>query len=162
MIAKLPTLGDVRVIAVYQAVSMPIRSPVVPAPAEAAEESDTDSDAEPDPRPIEVEARNADPPRIEREGITVDQPRIVFRHINHLRIRRFNVNRISLGRDGFLRRALQVPGLLGSLTHHLNRVEDVLRPVHVRLPERRCPRQILIHHAEQPGKRGESLDAGIP
>src|ERR1700722_3505222 len=41
VIAKLPTVGDIRVIAVHQAVSMPIRSPVVPAPAEAAEESDT-------------------------------------------------------------------------------------------------------------------------
>src|ERR1700733_4114482 len=42
VIAKLPTVRDVWVIAVHQAVSMPIRSPVVPAPAEAAEESDTD------------------------------------------------------------------------------------------------------------------------
>src|SRR6202171_52152 len=110
---------------VNQAVSAPTRSPAVPPPAEASEETDTNAQAEPDPRPIKVEARNPNPTRIEREGITVDDPGIVFRHIDDLRICRFNHDRISLGRDGFLLRVLQVPGLLRSPTHHLNLVEDI-------------------------------------
>src|SRR6267154_4598925 len=134
-IAEIPAVGDVRLMAVNQAVAVPIRSPAVPPPAEATEETDTYSQAEPDPRPIEEEARNPNPTRIERERITVDDPRIVLRHIHDLRICRFNDDRISLGRHGFLRRALQVPGLLRPLAHHLNRGEDILLSVHVRLPE---------------------------
>jgi hypothetical protein len=38
-IAELPAAGEVRVIAVNQAVSVPIRSPVVPPPAEATEQT---------------------------------------------------------------------------------------------------------------------------
>src|ERR1700686_3110933 len=134
-ITELPAVGGVRMVAVSQAVSVPIRSPAVPPPAEATEKTDTDSHAEPDPRPIEEEARNTNPTWIEGKGITVDDPWIVFRHIHDLRICRFNHDRISLVRDGFLRRALQAPGLLRSLAHRLNRVEDILLPVHVRLPE---------------------------
>ena len=134
-ISESPAVGDVRVMVVNQAVSVPIRSPAVPPPAETTEETDTNSQAEPDPRSIEEKARNPNPTRIEREGITVDDPGVVFRHINDLRICWFNHDRISLGRDGFLLRALQVPGLLRSPAHHLNRVEDILLPVHVRLPE---------------------------
>ena len=161
-VAKRPTVGDVRVIAVNHAVSMPICSPAVPPPAEAAEKADTNSHAEPDSRSIEEEPRYSDPTRIERQRITVDLPGVVFRHINDLRICRFNCDRVSIGRDGFLLRVLQVPGLLGSMTHHLNRVEDILFAVHVRLPERRSPGQILIHHCQQPRKLCESLHAGIP
>src|SRR6267142_2150619 len=100
----------------------------------AAEETDTNSHTEPDPRPVEEEARNPNPTRIKCERITVDFPRIVLRHIHDLRICRFNDDVISLARDGFLRRALQVPGLLRSLAHHLNRGEDILLSAHVRLP----------------------------
>src|SRR5216684_6731271 len=122
-IAEIPAVGDVRLMVVNQAVAVPIRSPAVPPPAEATEETDTYSQAEPDPRPIEEEARNPNPTRIERERITVDDPGIVFRHINDLRICWFNHDRISLGRDRLLLRTLQVSGLLRSPTHHLNRVE---------------------------------------
>ena len=101
-VAELPAVGEVRVIAVNQTVSVPISSPVVPPPAEATEETDTNSHAEPDPRPIEVEARNPNPTWIERERITVDEPGIVLRYINYLRVCRFNDDRISLTRNRFL------------------------------------------------------------
>src|SRR5882672_447689 len=94
-IAELPAMGEVRVIAVNQAVSVPIRSPVVPSPAEAAEETDTNSHTEPDPRPVEEEARNPNPTRIKCERITVDFPRIVLRHIHDLRICRNTIRRKS-------------------------------------------------------------------
>src|ERR1700679_1934546 len=97
-------------VAVNHAVSVPIRPPAVPPPAEAAEETDTNSHAELDPRPIEEEAWIPNPARIVREGITVHDPWIVFRHVNDLRIGWFNDDRIALHRDGFLGRAHQVPG----------------------------------------------------
>src|ERR1700732_4957048 len=83
-IAELPAMGEVRVIAVNQAVSVPIRSPVVPPPAEAAEETNTNSHTEPDPRSVEEESRGPNPTRIERERITVDYPWVVLRHIHDL------------------------------------------------------------------------------
>src|SRR6266478_464629 len=55
--------------------------------------------------------------------VPVDNPRIIFRHVNDFRVCWFNHDRLSLGRDGFVPRALQVPGLLRSLTHHLNCVK---------------------------------------
>src|SRR5271155_2806441 len=135
MIAELPAVRDVRVIAVNQAVSMPVRTPAVPPPAEAIVETDTNSKAEPETRPIVVETWNCNPTRVVRERITVDDPGIVFRHINDLWICRLNDDRISVGGDGFLLGALQVSSLLRPLTHHLNRIEDILLPVHIRLAE---------------------------
>ena len=101
-IAELPAVGQVWVIAVNQAVPMPIRSPAVPPPAEAIEETDTNSHAELDPRSIEVEAWNLKPIGVDSEGIAVNDPGIVFRYVNDLRIRWFNYDRVSVGRDGFL------------------------------------------------------------
>src|SRR5271154_217789 len=135
VITEFPAVRDVRVIAVNQAVSVPIRTPVVPPPAEATVETDANSNAEPDPRPIVVEARNSNPTRVVGERITVDYPGIVFRHINDLWICWLNDDRTTVGADGFLLGALQVSGLLSSLTHQLNRVEDILLPVHIRLTE---------------------------
>ena len=155
-----PAVGDVPVMVVYQVVVAPIGSPVMPAPAKAGE--DANSQAECNPWPLDECARNPDPPWIERERVPVDDPRIIFRHINDFRVRWFNHDRLSLGRDGFLLRALQVPGLLRSLTHHLNCVKDILLSVHVRIPERRGPGQTLVHHGKHRRKLRESLYTGIP
>src|SRR6202158_4239412 len=130
-------VGDVPVMVVYHVVVVPIGSPVMPAPAKASE--DANSKAERNPWPLDEGARNPDTSWIEREGVPVDAPRIIFRHVNDFRVCWFNHDRLSLGRDGFLLRALQVPGLLRALTHHLNCVQDILLPVHVRIRERRGP-----------------------
>ena len=132
-IGESPAVGDVPVMVVYQVVVVPIGSPVMPAPAKPSE--DANSHAERNPWPLDEGARNPDPSWIERKGVPVDDPRIIFRHVNDFRVCWFNHDRLSLGRDGFLLRALQVPGLLRSLTHRLNRVEDRLLPVHIGLAE---------------------------
>src|SRR5271167_1869716 len=162
VITEFPAVRDVRVIAVNHAVSVPIRTPAVPPPAEATVQTDANSEAEPDPRPIVVEARNSNPAWIIGEGIPVDDPGIVFRHINDLWICRLNDDRIPVGGDGFLLSALQVSCLLRSLTHLLNGIEDILLPVHIRLAEGGRPGQILVHHAKQSGILRQSLDARIP
>ena len=155
-----PAVGDVPVMVVYQVVVVPIGSPVMPAPAKPSE--DANSHAERNPWPLDEGARNPDPSWIERERVPVDDPRIIFRHINDFRVRWFNHDRLSLGRDGLLLRALQVPGLLRSLTHHLNCVKDILLSVHVRIPEGRGPGQTLVHHGKHRRKLRESLYTGIP
>src|SRR5260370_22645651 len=133
-IGESPTVRDVPVMVVYQVVVVPIGSPVMPAPAKPSE--DANSPAERNPWPLDEGARNPDPSWIERETVPVDAPRIIFRHVNDFRVCWFNHDRLSLGGDGFLLRALQVPGLFPSLTHHLNCVKDIVLPVHLRIPER--------------------------
>jgi hypothetical protein len=60
------TVRDVSVMVVHHIVSVPIGSPVVPAPAEPAGDADPDSQAERDPWAIDIEAGNPDPPGIVR------------------------------------------------------------------------------------------------
>ena len=115
---------------------VPIRVPVVPAPTKSGEGSDSDSQTKLNSRPIDEKARSPDPPRVERERGPVDEPRIVFRHINDFGVCGCNHNVLSLRRNGFLRRALQVPSFLCSLAHDLNRIEDRLLSVHVGIAER--------------------------
>src|SRR5271155_5360177 len=98
---------------------MPVRTPVVPTPAEATEETDTNSQAELDPWPVEEKSGVIDPVRVKRDGIPVDDPWIVFRHVHDLRVGRLNHDGIPLRRDGLLGCALQVAGLLRPQTHRL-------------------------------------------
>src|SRR5207237_8635712 len=112
-----PAVGDVPVMVVYQVVVVPIGSPVMPAPAKAGE--DANSHAERNPWPLDEGARNPDPPWIERERVPVDDPRIIFRHINDFRVRWFNHDRLSLSRDGLRLRAAAVPCLLRPLPPQL-------------------------------------------
>src|ERR1700679_2653335 len=106
--AELPAMRKVGVTTVSQAVAVPVGSPVVPTPAEATEQADADSQAELDPRSVKEESRVIDPARIEREGIPVDDPGIVFGHVHDLRVGGLNHDGISLSRDGLLGRAFQV------------------------------------------------------
>jgi hypothetical protein len=155
-------VGNPPVMVERQVVSVPIGSPVVPAPAIAGEDTNSNPQAERNPWPIQVEARLPVPVRIQREGRPVYDPRIVFRHVNDFRVRRFNPDRLSIVRDVFLLRAIQVPSLLRSLTHDLNCIEDILFPVHVRIPERRGPGEVLVHHRKHRRELREGLYAGIP
>src|SRR6266446_8749699 len=78
-VGESPAVGDVPVMVVYQVVVVPIGSPVMPAPAKPSE--DANSHAERNPWPLDEGARNPDPSWI-RERVPVDDPRIIFRHVN--------------------------------------------------------------------------------
>src|SRR5882724_3500353 len=113
------TVRDVPVMIVQHIVVVPVGSPVMPAPAETSEDADPNTQAERNPWAIEIEAGNADPRGVVWERISVDDPWIVFGYVNDVRICRFNRNRLSVIRDSFLLRTLQVPSLLRPLAHHL-------------------------------------------
>lgn len=104
------------------AVTVPIRCPVVPAPAETAEQVDPDSEPEIDTRLIDEQPRNSYPVGIEGKGRAVDDPRIVIGNVDHIRIGRLDDDRLSLARDRFLRSVLEVARLLRSRAHLLNRI----------------------------------------
>src|SRR6266436_3188427 len=93
------TVRDVPVMVVRHIVSVPIGSPVMPAPAEAAEYTDSNTQAERNSRAIDIEAGNSIPPRVVPEGRPIDIPRIVFRYVNNFRIRRRNRDRLADRRD---------------------------------------------------------------
>src|SRR5258708_19585735 len=61
------TVRDVPVMVVQHIVSVPIGSPVMPAPAEAAEYTDSNTQAECNPRAIDIEAGDPNPPSAGRQ-----------------------------------------------------------------------------------------------
>src|SRR5882757_3940649 len=154
-------VGDVPVVVVIQLVMVPVSSPMVPTPTKAAENSDADSDAEENSRPDE-HVRTSDPTRIERERVSVDIPRIVFRHINDVGISGRNRDSLPLARHILLRRGLQVSCLLRALTHYLNCIEDFLRLVYIGLSQRRGPGEVLVQHRKHRRKLRDGLHTGIP
>src|SRR5882762_4098801 len=93
------TVRDVPVMVVHHIVSVPIGSPVMPAPADAAEYTDSNTQAEHNPRAIDIETGNPIPPGVVLEGRPIDIPRIVFGHVNNFRIRRRNRDRLAVRRD---------------------------------------------------------------
>jgi hypothetical protein len=129
------TVRDVPVVVVDHVMSVPVSPPVMPSPPEAAKETHSNSQAEGNPRPIEIEAGKPHPLGVIREGIPVDDPRIVFRHIDDVWIGGFNRDCLSVRCDSFLLRAFQVSSLLRPLAHPLNCIEYVLLPVHICITE---------------------------
>jgi hypothetical protein len=73
-------------------VMVPIHSPGTPPPAESEKWSDGESDSEVNSRPSPPNARNVDPIRPRRDGISVDKPGIIRRNINDIRIRRRDID----------------------------------------------------------------------
>ena len=99
-------MRDERVVVVdYSAGAVPIESPMVPTPAEAGKQSNSKTEAESDARPVDEESRVRIPTGEDRDGRSINKPRIVLRYINHLRTRWLNNNRLSIVRNGFLTRA---------------------------------------------------------
>src|ERR1700730_12929340 len=134
-------VGNEVVMVEVHIMAVPVGSPVVPPPAKSAKKPNPDSCAEENPRL----AIKTDPVWVERKRCAIDVPRIVFRHVHHLRACRLDHDSLPLGRHGLLRRALQVARLLRFLTHLLNRVEDSRFVIAVELTERCRPPEVLIH-----------------
>ena len=89
-------VGDVAVVVEDDSVAMPVISPVVPSPAKAAKEADAKAEAKRNSRPGKVQSWIPIPARPNSEGLAIDQPGIVCRHINHLRISRLDHDRLPL------------------------------------------------------------------
>src|SRR5437899_27915 len=99
-------VGDVAVVVEHDSVVMPIVSPVPPAPAEPAEEANSKSEAELHSRSFQIQSRIPVPARPHTKGFSINQPRIILRHINNFGVRGFDHNGLPLRADLFLRCAL--------------------------------------------------------
>src|SRR5271157_397611 len=83
-------VGDVDAVVKHDPVIMPIVSPVSPPPSETAEEANSKAKAPSEPRPREIQSRIPVPARPDSYGLSIHEPRVVFRNVNNLRVCGFN------------------------------------------------------------------------
>src|SRR5208283_6143090 len=161
-IDKGSAVRDVGVVVVHDRPVVPIKSPVRPAPTKAAKEPDSKAHTEGQVWTVKPNSWVGVPPWPGKYRVSVDQPRIVCRHIDHFWIGRLDNDCLSLSCYGLLRSALQISRVLRSLAQHLHRIHYLLLLIHIRIAERRSPRQIFIHVCKHGRKLDERFDAGIP
>ena len=93
---------DVGVVVVDHSVAVPVASPVMPAPSKSSEESDAEADSKSDPDAIEKDSRHRVPTWIRNDRRSIDEPRIVSRYIDDIRIGWLDAYRVVLNSDVFL------------------------------------------------------------
>src|SRR4029077_16226350 len=98
-----PAVRHVAVVIELDIVVMPIRSPMVPTPTEAAKEADSEAEAPSQPWSGKVQSWIPIPAWPHGKRLSIHEPRIVLRNVNHFRVGGLNHNRLSLIADFFLR-----------------------------------------------------------
>src|ERR1700731_3718605 len=86
--------------------TMPVVSPVSPAPAKSAKEADSKAEPKCNSRYPNVESRIRIPSWPDSNGRSIHEPRVIFRHVNDIRIGRFDHDGLTLLAHLFLRCAL--------------------------------------------------------
>src|SRR5579864_6616112 len=117
-------------------VVMPVESPVTPSPPESAKEANSKTESPRQDRAFHVQSGIPIPIRPHRKRLSIDQPRVVFRHVDNLRISGLDHNGLARLADFFLRRTLQVSRLLRAVAHDLNSSHHILLLVDVGVAER--------------------------
>src|SRR5882762_2866702 len=162
VVAKLSAVRNELMVVEECPAAMPVVAPMAPAPAKSAKISKSKSNAERQSDATPKNSRRLIPSGIDRYRPPVNQPRIIGRHVDHLRIGRFNNDCVSLCSDPLLLAAIQVPSLLSVLTHLLNSVGHILRIVRIRLAQCRTPGQIFVHVLQHGWKLRQRLYTRIP
>src|SRR5260370_42537262 len=125
-----PAMRSVCVVLEFASTAVvPIVSPPVPTPAEACKQSDSEAQSKTDSWAVEKESGVRIPTGENTYRRPIHQPGIVLRHVNHVRLCRLNDDRFSLSAYLLLGRGVQVPSLLGPLSHGLDRLGQFLRLV---------------------------------
>src|SRR3984957_16214176 len=99
-------VGNVAVGVEENSMTTPVVSPVSPPPAKSAKEADPKAEAKRDSRAANVESRIRIPSRPDSDGPSINEPRVIFRHVNNLRIGGLDHNGLPLLAYLFLRCAL--------------------------------------------------------
>src|SRR3984957_17175590 len=102
-------VGNVAVVVEENSMTTPVVSPVSPPPAKSAKEADPKAEAKRDSRAANVESRIRIPSRPDSDGPSINEPRVIFRHVNNLRIGGLDHNGLPLLAYLFLRCALRLP-----------------------------------------------------
>ena len=128
-------VGDVGVVVVDHAMAMPVASPVMPAPTIPPEETDAEPDSKSNPHSSQEDPRHGVPAWICHDRVAIREPGIIGRHVDHLRIGRFNDDCVALRCYLLLFIAIQVAGLVSLLTHRLDGIRHVLLLVGIGVPK---------------------------
>src|SRR5467141_2982919 len=155
-------VGDVGVVVVDHPMAMPVASPVMPAPTIPSEETDAEPDSKSNPRPSQEDPRHGIPAWICDDRVAIHQPRIIGRHVNHLRIGRFDDDCVALRCYLFLFIVIQVASLVSLLTHRLDGIRHILLLVGIRVAKGGTPREVLVHVFKNRGKLCKGLHAWVP
>src|SRR5262249_40301709 len=126
--------GNISVAVEIDVTAMPIRSPVSPAPAVAAE-SPTYQSSDTEGKRRSCCGIPAGITGVSRIRSAIDYGGTILRHIHDFGVRRLNLDRLSLCRDGLLRSTLQISGVLGLGTECLDGLHHSLRLVDVGFAE---------------------------
>jgi len=117
---------NVGVVVVDHPMTMPIASPVMPAPAKSTKEADAEADSKSNTRSRQKDPRHGIPAWICDDRLTVDEPRIVRGHVDHFGIGRLNDDGVVLSCYFLLFIAVQVASFVSLLTHCLDSIRDIL------------------------------------
>src|ERR1700682_1356607 len=129
-------MGDVSVVVIDHLMAMPVASPVMPGPPKSSEVSDSKSTTEGDCRAGKKDSGHRNPARVGDHRYAVREPRIIGRHIDHIRVGWFDDDRVALIRYLLLFIAIQLAGLPSLLTHRLDGIGHFLLLVGVCVPKR--------------------------
>src|SRR2546429_9980455 len=98
----------------------------MPAPPISSKKTDAKADSESNPRSGQEDSWHRIPTRIRDDRLTVHEPGIIGRHIDHLRISRLNNDCVALRCYLLLFTAIQMAGLTSLLTHCLDGIRHIL------------------------------------
>ncbi len=129
-------MGDVSIVVVNRPAAVPVVSPVMPAPPKSSEKADPESDSKSNPHTAKEDSWHGIPAWVRDDWRPVYEPRIVSRHVDYIRIGRFDDNRIALSCYLLLLIAIEVAGLARLLAHRLNRGSHILRLVRIGVAQR--------------------------
>src|SRR5437016_4174507 len=119
-------VGDVGVVVVNHPMAMPVASPVMPSPSESSEEADPEANSKPNPWSRQEDPWHGIPAWVCHDRLAIHEPRIIGRHVDDLRVGRFDDDRVALRCYLFLFVAIQAPSLVSLLTHHLDGIRHIL------------------------------------
>src|SRR5229473_1118890 len=127
LVTKVSTVRNEGVMVEECSTVMPVVPPVAPAPPKASEEADTKSNTKGKADAAPKNPGHGIPARVGNDGRPVHQPRIIGRHVHHLRVGRFDDDRVALSRYLILLVAIQMAGIPSLLTQRLDGIRHILR-----------------------------------
>src|SRR6266481_1047364 len=154
--------GVVPVVVISYGPVMPVRSPMMPAPPICSVEANSDADSVRWVQPVIPDSGILVPSRPRLYAISINQPWIIFGDVDDVGASRLDDDVRVLRRYGLLLRILEFARFLRALAHHLYGIHHVSFLVVIGVAERRGPREVFVHVAQDGWECSECFDARVP
>src|SRR5712664_4920435 len=155
-------MRDEGVMVVHRPTAMPVVPPVTPAPTKPSEEPETKSDTEGESDAAPKNPGHGIPAGVGDDRRAVDEPGIIGRHVDHLRVGRFDDDGVALSGYLLLFVAIQMASLASLLTHGLDGIGHILRLAGIGLAKGGRPGEVLVHVFKNRGELRKGFYARIP